>query len=496
MEVDMPRPIPPPLSLALTHLRTARGWTQNELAAAVGLSGKTISDLETGFRQTLSREQLERLISAMDYGPEDVNLALVFLGGLAPAAKEQPPSPIDPTPADVRRARRIAARVGLTETSRMHAQLLDLGRVRRITQARREAGRQWEMLRELPAAAQRELLERSPELWHWALVERLCDESVRAAADDAARALHLATMAVRAAELGPGDAAWRSATQGWAWGFVANAQRVGVDFIAAEASFATAWRLWRAAGPGLVCPLGKWRLLDLEASLRRARRNFAGALELLERALAAAPAASRGRVLLNKHYTLEQAGNLPAALAALEEAAPLIEAGGDPHLRWSLGMNRVVMLAHLGRLEAAEACLPALRTLATELGRGRDLIRIVWLAGRIAADLGRRGDGRAWFEQARRDFAEVGDSYNTALVGLELAVLDLEDGNASGVAELAEEMIGTFRSLRVERETLAGVRVFCEAARAHTATAAMARRLIEQLTRAGGESRPGPEETV
>lgn len=492
----MPRPIPPPLSLVLTHLRSARGWTQSELAAAVGLSSKRISDLETGIRLTLSRERLERILSAMDYGPEDVNLALVFQGSLAPAAEAQPPSPIDPTPADVRRARRIAGRVGLTETSRMHAQLLDLGRARRIRHARREAGRQWEMLRELPASTQREVLERSPELWHWALVERLCDESVRAAADDAARALHLATMAVRAAELEPGDAAWGSATQGWSWGFVANAQRVGVDLCAAEASFATAWRLWRAAGPELVCPLGEWRLLDLEASFRRARRDFAGALELLERALAAAPASARGRILLKKEYTYEQAGDLPAALAVLEEAAPLIEADGDPNLRWSLGMNRVVMLAHLGRLEAAEACLPALRALAAELGRRRDLIRIVWLAGRIAASLGRRGDGRTWLEQARRDFAEVGDVYNAALVGLELAVLDLEDGNASGVAELAEEMIGTFRALRVERETLAALRLFCQAARAGRATVAMARRLIEQLTGPGAESRLVSEEPV
>lgn len=490
----MPRPIPPPLSLALTHLRTARGWTQLDLAAATGLTPGTICDLETGVRRTLSREQLERLIATMGYGREDATLALVFGGGLAPPRREGPPSPLDPTPADLRRARRIAARVGMTESSRLYAELLVLGRLRRLEQARREAGRQWETLRDLPPAAQRELLERSPGLWHWALVERLCDESERAAADDAARALRLATLAVRAAELGPGDERWRSALHGWASGFVANAQRVSSDLLAAEASFAAAWRLWQAAGPDLVCPLGEWRLLDLEASLRRDRREFAAALDLLDRALAAAPATARGRILLKKEFTLEQAGELEAALVTLEEAAPLIEAGGDPHLRWSLGMNRIVMLAHRERLAEAEACLPELRSLAIELGRRLDLIRIVWLAGRIAAGQGRRGDARAWLEQARRDFAEVGNVYDVALVALELAVLDLEDGNTAEVAALAAEMIGTFRSLRVERETLAGLRLFCQAARAQTATAAMARRLIEQLSRAEGGSWPRPEE--
>src|ERR1700680_1620822 len=207
----MPRSIRPALSLALLFLRVARGWSQDELAAAAGLRRQTICDFETGVRQTLSREQLEQIVAHMGYTPEDVTLALVFWGALAPIGQELPPSPLDPAPADVRRARRIAARVGLTETSRMYARLLDLGRARRLEHARRQAGRQWESLRRLPPAGQRDRLERSPELWHWALVERLCDESVLAAADDAARALHLATMAVRAAELGPGEAAWRSA---------------------------------------------------------------------------------------------------------------------------------------------------------------------------------------------------------------------------------------------------------------------------------------------
>src|SRR5260370_950863 len=160
----MPRPIPPPLSLALTHLRTARGWTQQDLAAATGLTSQRICDLEMGTRRTLSRERLERLSGPRDCGREDVTLALVFAGGLAPPRQERPPSPLDPPPSDLRRARRIAARVGMTETSRMYAQLLVLGRLRRREQARREAGRQWEVLRERPPAAQLKPLVGSPAL--------------------------------------------------------------------------------------------------------------------------------------------------------------------------------------------------------------------------------------------------------------------------------------------------------------------------------------------
>jgi hypothetical protein len=36
----MPRSIPPPLSLVLTYLRAARGWTQQDLAAAAGMASQ------------------------------------------------------------------------------------------------------------------------------------------------------------------------------------------------------------------------------------------------------------------------------------------------------------------------------------------------------------------------------------------------------------------------------------------------------------------------
>lgn len=50
-------------------------------------------------------------------------------------------------------ARRLATRVGLAETSRLHAQLLELARARRVQQARRLAGRQWEALQDLSRRA-------------------------------------------------------------------------------------------------------------------------------------------------------------------------------------------------------------------------------------------------------------------------------------------------------------------------------------------------------
>ena len=491
----MPRTVPPPLSLALTHLRTMRGWTQQDLAAAAGVAGQLICDLEKGRRRTLHRDTLDGLVARMGYAPEDVTLALLFQGGLSAASRDLRLSPVEPSSADLRRARRLAARVGLVETSRLYEQLLELARARRVELARRQAARLWESLRRCPPARLREQISRSPEFHDWALAERLCDESVRAAAGDAARALHLALAALRAAELSPGNGLWRSRLQGYCWPFIGNAQRVGIDLAAAEASFATGWRLWRAGGSRAAWPLGEWRLLDLEASLRRDQRRFAAAFELLDRALAAAPAAARGHILLNKQYTHEQAGEIEAALATLEEAAPLVETDDEPRNRRVVRFNGIVLLCHLGRFLEAEARLPELRELTVELGNRLDLTRVLWLGGRIAAGLGRRDEARAALAQARWEFAAAGNGANATLAGLELASLLLEEGRTADAAALADEMVAIFSSMRVQRETLAALHLFCRAARAHTATAEMARALLASLERSRAGQAANAKET-
>src|SRR5882672_11605463 len=96
-------------------------------------------------------------------------------------------------------------------------------------------------------------------------------------------------------------------------------------------------------------PLTEWRLLDLEASLKRAQHRFSEALDLLERARAACGTGTLGtaRILVIKSHIFEQTGDFAKALAALEEAAPAIEEAGDSHLMFALHFNRAANLRHL-----------------------------------------------------------------------------------------------------------------------------------------------------
>jgi tetratricopeptide (TPR) repeat protein len=487
----MSRTLPPPLGLALTCLRTDAGWTQQRLAEAAGSHGRVISELETGSTgRTLSRETFERLAGLMGYGPEEVDLTMLYVAGLRSGRGEPRATPIDPTPGEERRIGRIAAHVGLVEANRMRELLRQLARRRRAAAARGEAAALWEEVRRLGPARRRELVERRPEIHGWALVERLCEESARTAGNDPPRALELARLALRVAELAPEDEGWRCRPQGFGQAFVGNALRVGEeqDLVAAEAAFAAAWRLWRAGGAAAAQgPLAEWRLLDLEASLRRDLRQFDEALELLRRALAAAPAEAAGRILLKRSATLEQAGQLEAALAALEAATPLVDAGGERRERMGIRFNRVATLCQLGRFAEAEAALPELRSLIE--GGSTDALRCLWLSGRVAAGRGRRAEARRAFSRAERQFARRRLAYDTALVALDLAALLLEDGEPARVAKLAEAMVWIFASRRVHREALAALRLFVAAARAGSATAELARRVLAFLERARQDPR-------
>jgi transcriptional regulator with XRE-family HTH domain len=337
----------------------------------------------------------------------------------------------------------------------------------------------------LPAAAQ-EAPPRAAALYadFERLVERICAESERAAAHDTCRALELAHLALRVAELAPGEATWRAGLIGYVQVFVANALRVADDLRAADAAVATAWKLWRLADHGGDSILGEWRLLDREASLRRDQRRFDAALDLVDRALAAAPPWAHGRILLNKASTLEQAGESERSLGVLAEAAPLVDAADEPRDRMGVRFNTVVALVHLDRLREAEASLAELELLVSDLGNELDQTRLRWLASRVAAGLGRRQEAIDGLIAVQRDFRGYGKAYDAALASLDLAVLYLDEGRTLDVAILAGEMAWIFNARDVHRETLVALRLFREAAERHTLTAELARRLRDGLERA------------
>jgi hypothetical protein len=80
--------------------------------------------------------------------------------------------------------------------------------------------------------------------------------------------------------------------------------------------------------------------------------------------------------------------------------------------------------------------------------------RLRWLEGRIYDGLGDWGRAERAYQQARAGFAERGQVYPAALVGLDLASLWTRQHRVKEVFELAEEMLAAFRALRIAREAV------------------------------------------
>ncbi len=307
---------------------------------------------------------------------------------------------------------------------------------------------------------------------------------MRAASRKVKGALDLATLAVALAERVPEPESWRRRLEGYCWAHLANSRRVAEDFDGANAAFAKVWELWKAGAdsdPGL---LPEWRLLDLEASLRADERRFSDALDLLRRARAAAgeePAA--WRILLKMEHVFNQMGDVQAALAALAEAAPYVEASGDRQLLFALRYNLADNLYDLQRFAEAEALLPHLRELAVQAADELRLVRLVWLGARIAAGQGRTEEAIAGLEQVRADFTARELPYHAALSSLDLAVLYLKAGRTAEVRELAVAMGWIFKAKGIHREALAALSLFCEAAKRENATVELARQVMAELVK-------------
>ena len=364
-----------------------------------------------------------------------------------------------------------------------------------LEEARREAAEIWAALETFPPLRRRELIEMGPpKARTCALVARVCDASVKAAAHLPAEALELADFACFLAERVEEGQGRRSRALGYAHAVRANARRVANEFGAADATFRRAWELWQAGDATDPDPLAEWRLLDLEASLRRVQRRPSEALDLLDRARSACgddPVAI-ARILMNKSSILEKEEDFAGALAVLEEAAPAIEASGDPHLLFCLRFDRAANLRHLERYAEAAQWLEGVRDLAQE--NALCLIRLDWLEARLALSQSREEEALAGLEQVQRDFTAHELPYEAALSSLDVAVLWLDRGRTAEVRELALGMAWIFQSKGIAREALASLTLFCEAARQEAATVELARKVSTEIERVQRQGLPLPAE--
>jgi len=472
----------PEARLALVMFTELGGWkSHTKLAKALGLSRSQLSLYFEG-KRVIPREILEKIATAAGFP--------VYL--------------LDPLLRDLRSFRAAArgwSRAGSVFAGGKAAELIVLVQMatdlvlaplreapafaRPVSEDRAAAAELWDRLKECPAAESRMLVEELDEYRSWALCELVARESIKAAPNHPWVALEVAELALLIAELTPGKPLWSWRLQGFAGAHVSNGRRVCSDLPGAEEALIRAKSLWEAgaaADPGLLN--AAW-LPWIEAALRREQRRFSEALLLIDEALALETEGElRGEILLSKSAIFQILGDPEGSAAALAEAEPLTDPDREPRSAFGLRFNLLVDLCHLDRFAQAESRLNEVRELAERLGGDLDLARVAWVAGKINAGLGRSSEAEAAFRQARDVFDRRELSWDYAVVSLELALILLKQGRTGETRTLAEEMLPIFQAQKVEREALAALQVFYDAAKRETATVELTRRVVKFLYRA------------
>jgi transcriptional regulator with XRE-family HTH domain len=492
----VPEHSPTPLAFALICLRSAAGWSRIRLAHALGRADESlISAYERGAK-SLTREKLEALLDPLGHPPEVIDVLLLAHDLIFSQSPVEALSPVALSKEERRALDRATMAAGWTAgriaAEGIRAELIRRRKQEKAAAARREAEG---LFRGLMAGTRQErsgLVEVFPEYRSWALAVRVCEASVRSAAHKAEEALDLAQLALSIAERVPGEESWRSRLKGYCWAHLANARRVANDLAGSEEAFGRAWDLWRAGAASDPAVLAEWWLFSLEASLRRAQHRFLEAVKLLDQAQAASKdnQVATVRILLKKGNVFEQMGDSESALAALREAAPLVEGTGDPHLSLGLRFDTANNLYHLERYAEAAELMPELRELAVRQAYDLDLVRVSWLAARLAASQGKTEEAAAALEQVRRDFTARELPYDAALSSLDLAVLWLQAGRTPEVKALAVAMGWIFQATGIHREALAALSLFCNAARQESATVDLARQAVDEIERARRSASP------
>jgi tetratricopeptide (TPR) repeat protein len=319
----------------------------------------------------------------------------------------------------------------------------------------------------------------------WAFCDLLLDASREWGFQEPARALELAHLGVTAAsrlsaetygEPRVNDLAAR------AWATLANAERIGSDFRAAEEGFAKAERLLKR---GTGDPLEKARLLLLKASLIGDQRRFDEAFRLLDRVIAISRRSGdphlTGKALIKQGIFCGVADRLETAIRCLAEGIELIDPTAEPRLLVAARHNLIVYLTQAGRHREAAVLLDETRPLYTQLGDRMNLIRLQWLEGKIAQALGDVGQAEALFQQVREELVQRELGYDAALLSLDLAGIYAQQGRGGEMRRLAEEMIPIFQSRDVHREATAALIVFQKAAEMERVTLGLVQELRDYL---------------
>ncbi len=316
---------------------------------------------------------------------------------------------------------------------------------------------QWASLEPLTPQARFAVVEADESFHTWGLYERLLDASRWYMRKEPAEAVDIVRLAITVAErIDPAAVSEKLGVDflANAWAALGNVKRIASDFAGARSAFKEAWRF---VAEGTGDPLVKAHVIGLEASYIKDIGEFETAESSLEEALAiyrkAGDLYRQGRILLKMGDVIGYA-NPERGISHLREALALIDTR-DPRLELCARHDLAWFLNESSRAEEALAILDRARPLYKDFQDSFTQLRLHWLEGKIAANLGDLAGaesilGQLWEELRVRDLNQ-----EVVLVSIDLAKVLTWQGNFSLAAELAGQCFSIMKGWGLHRDALA-----------------------------------------
>jgi tetratricopeptide (TPR) repeat protein len=341
-----------------------------------------------------------------------------------------------------------------------------------------------------PGAERRELLESGVRFRSLQLCQLLEERSREAWFSDPARAVQLADLAVAVAErldeVHYGVPLAEDARAS-AWAHLGNASRIAADLRRAEESLQTAEEHQRLSGGDAYTEA---LILSFKASLRTTQGRYDEAARLLDGAITVYRQArdrhEEGRAIIKKGTTLGYAGRHRQAIRLIRRGLTRIDLFQEPRLLVAARHNLILFMTDGGLYQEAEESLAETRRLYVALGERMNLVRLRWLEGKLARELGRPEEAEAALKEARYAFLADDIAIDAALVSLDLAILYMQRGETTALKKIAAEMRPIFESGDVHPEALAAVLLFQQAAEAEQVTRTLLDQVAARLQRPSG----------
>jgi tetratricopeptide (TPR) repeat protein len=281
-------------------------------------------------------------------------------------------------------------------------------------------------------------------------------------------------------ESGPSSLAHDFAAEALSW--IANAQRRLELFRDAEQTWTLAFARLRT---GSQDPLLYHRLVVRRSSLSIDIGNYDQALADLRTAESVISVLSdpheAARVQLKLGKAASYSGRADQSFRAFSCALRHLDKDRDPDLRLLAMEGSIVALTDLGRVWLAHGLSDAAEPFFTELGGEPQVRRFRWLRGRLLAINGYLHDARTYLEPVRLELIEAGQLVDASICTLDLASVYAGLRKPDTQRALAEEMLPLFHSAGLEREALAAVLLYVDAARNYRANRDLMKSVLAKI---------------